>query len=424
MLFLPTIHVFLPNILEFQIPMCLILPTEEQPTAKNRDIPACHITFPKDGDCGIPPKDIPISVIFNGFDHYVGTRPKKASFKDGLDDIIEGLNNCMAISSDLIRSTENHAIKQLLNLFNATNKENIYTMAKLFDFSDTSIDVTPKPKERTRRGTSSFKPNQCPCGIIKESPEHLLAHIQRRHSQDNWYCSVEGCKSEKGCKSKKAQKLHFKTLHLKEFSHYCLYCNFGRHEEGLVLSHMAKVHQAPKEHKCSICSKEFPSVQHLKRHVAICGSDKIHICQYCEKRFMHQQNLQNHIQVAHEKTKEKYKCNLCGKEYSSKESYMGHYKGYCQPLNILSGQALVPFNQPVHLVTGEPMEAEEADVQSQSVSAPQDTDADAEIMDKSVESSSSSSSSSSAKSVPKGDNSKDTLESEKNSDTEDTQEEN
>ena len=131
-----------------------------------------------------------------------------------------------------------------------------------------------------------------------------------------------------------------------------------------------------------------------------------------------------HIQVAHEKTKEKYKCNLCGKEYSSKESYKGHYKGYCQPLNILSGQALVPFNQPVHLVAGEPMEAEEADVQSQSVSAPQDTDADAEMMDKSVESSSSSSSSSSAKSVPKGDNSKDTLESEKNSDTEDTQEEN
>ena len=69
------------------------------------DIPACHITFPKDGDCGIPPKDIPISVIFNGFDYYVGTRPKKASFKDGLDDIIEGLNNCMAISSDLITST-------------------------------------------------------------------------------------------------------------------------------------------------------------------------------------------------------------------------------------------------------------------------------------------------------------------------------
>ena len=161
-LFLLTIHVFLPNILEFQIPMCLILPTEDQPTAKNRDIPPCHITFPKDADCGIPPKDVPISVIFNGFYHYVGTRPKKPSFKDGLDDIIEGLNNCMAISSDLIRSTDNHAIKHLLNLFNATNKENIYTMTKLFDFSDTSIDGTPKPKERTRRGTSSFKPNQCP----------------------------------------------------------------------------------------------------------------------------------------------------------------------------------------------------------------------------------------------------------------------
>lgn len=99
---------------------------------------------------------------------------------------------------------------------------------------------------------------------------------------------------------------------------------------------------------------------------------------------------------------------------------MGHYKGYCQPLNILSGQALVPLNQPVNLDTGEPMEAEQADVQPQSVSAPQDTDT--EMLDKSVESSSSSSSSSTGKSVAK-DDSKDTLESEKSSDTEATQEE-
>ena len=142
--------------------------------------------------------------------------------------------------------------------------------------------------------------------------ERKLGTFNFTHSEKAlWYCSIEGCKST--CKSKKAQKLHFKNIHMKQYSHYCLYCNFGRHEDSLVLSHMAKAHQAPKDHKCSICSKEFPSVQHLKRHVAICGIGKVHVCQYCEKRFIHTNNLQNHIQVTHTQKKDKYKCNLCGK---------------------------------------------------------------------------------------------------------------
>ena len=123
-------------------------------------------------------------------------------------------------------------------------------------------------------------------------------------------------------------------------------------KESLVLSHMAKAQQAPKDHKCSICPKEFPSVQHLHRHVAICGIEKVHVCQYCEKRFMHNPNLQNHIQVTHTKTKDKYKCNHSGKKYTAKESYLGHYKGYCHPLNMLSGQAIVPFNKPVTWTQG------------------------------------------------------------------------
>ena len=44
---------------------------------------------------------------------------------------------------------------------------------------------------------------------------------------------------------------------------------------------------------------------------------------------MHCKNKDNHEQVIHCKTKEKYKCNLCGKEYSTDQSYKTHYKGYC-----------------------------------------------------------------------------------------------
>ena len=99
-----------------------MVPSDEQPSAENRDIPPYHIIFPRDSDCGIPPKDIPISIVFNGFDHYVGTKPKKPTFKDGLEDLIDNLNSCIAISGDLIQNTDNAAIKQLLTLLNATDR--------------------------------------------------------------------------------------------------------------------------------------------------------------------------------------------------------------------------------------------------------------------------------------------------------------
>ena len=178
--------------------MCLIVPT-----AKIRNIPACHITLPNDSDCGIPPQQIPIAIVHNGVDHYVGTNPTKPTFKDVIDDIIDRLKKSLAIANDLILATDDNVLKQLFNFFIGSNKENIYiySMARLFDFSGKTLDLQPKNQEKTRKGVNQFKPNQCPCGVIKESPEHLISHIQRKHGENNWYCTAEGCNST--CKSKK-----------------------------------------------------------------------------------------------------------------------------------------------------------------------------------------------------------------------------
>ena len=179
--------------------MCLIVPTAEVPTAKNRDIPAYHITFPNDSDCGIPPQEIPIAIVHNGVDHYVGTKPTKHTFKNGIDDIIDRLNKSLAIANDFILATDDNVIKQLFNFFTGRNKENIYIMARLFDFSGETLDMQPKKKDKTRKGVIQFRPKQCPCGVINESPEHLISHIQRRHGENNWYCTAEGCNGT--CKS-------------------------------------------------------------------------------------------------------------------------------------------------------------------------------------------------------------------------------
>ena len=79
---------------------------------------------------------------------------------------------------------------------------------------------------------------------------------------------------------------------------------------------------------------------------------------------MHQQNMINHVAICHTKTKDKWHCQLCGKQYSSKESFQGHYKGSCTPLVMASGQAIVPFNTPVSMDPDNPQtpkEGEQAD---------------------------------------------------------------
>ena len=57
----------------------------------------------------------------------------------------------------------------MFNFFIGSNKESIYSMARLFDFSGETLDMQPKKKDKTRKGVNQFKPNQYPCGVIKES---------------------------------------------------------------------------------------------------------------------------------------------------------------------------------------------------------------------------------------------------------------
>ena len=174
-----------------------------------------------------------------------------------------------------------------------------------------------------------MKQFQCVCGVVKTNNEELISHVQRRHSNNNWYCAYPECKVT--CKAKKAQKLHLRIIHLLDFAHYCWYCDYGRHDKNNVISHMAAKHGYRKSYQYSWCNKTFPTYFHLNRHTSTCGVSKCFVCQYCEKRFMHQGNLDNHIAIVHTQTKDKFKCNISGHEYSIKDSYIAHYQGYCKP---------------------------------------------------------------------------------------------
>ena len=46
-------------------------------------------------DFGTPPMEIPIIIVYNGKDHYCSSRLKAETFKDGLDLIVEKLQDCV-----------------------------------------------------------------------------------------------------------------------------------------------------------------------------------------------------------------------------------------------------------------------------------------------------------------------------------------
>ena len=305
------------------------MPTEEARTAINRSVPVCLTTFPNSKDFGILPTQIPLVSVFNGDDHYCGTEPKKPTFKQGTELILEYINQALDVALSLKSSTGDADIISIFTKFVDITNAQTSALSKIFHYGnkdESAMEIPTPSRPQTRTKPGSVTKLHCPCGVLKTSMDELISHIQRRHGESNWYCSYESC--EVKCGTKKAQKTHLRNQHFNEFRHWCLYCDYGRDELSNVISHMSSVHTNVKPHSCNLCTSSFSSLQHLKRHQSTCGKKK-HLCQYCEKAFMHVKNKDNHEQVIHCKTKEKFKCNMCGKEYSTVQSYKAHYKGYC-----------------------------------------------------------------------------------------------
>ena len=201
-----------------QIPVCLVCPTGLKPTAKDRDVPACRITIPNKLDNGILPNDFGIVIVHNNIDHYVSTKRKQKTFKDGVDDLMFDMNKVyISTCKELLNSTCDPNVKQLFNTILSETKETVFKVAQLFTVvpsQDSSITVDPKP--RTRQIPSKVSKTTCPCGVEKHTDEELISHIQRRHNApDTWYCSM----CPKSCATKKAQKLHLRNQHFNEFLH-------------------------------------------------------------------------------------------------------------------------------------------------------------------------------------------------------------
>ena len=144
----------------------------------------------------------------------------------------------------------------------------------------------------TRKRTDfTLGKKHCFCGKFFETHKDKKIHLKSVHTDPKvWECTfVEGC--EEKYENGKSLKRHIKCDHLKQFNHNCWYCDFGRDQESLVISHMVTDHGQQKKYPCSkeICAfsprKVFPSESHRDKHEKYCGVAKQFECSHCGKKF-------------------------------------------------------------------------------------------------------------------------------------------
>ena len=149
-----------------------------------------------------------------------------------------------------------------------------------------------------------------------------LNNHRNTHSGDWVYCPV----CNKGYKSQKSMKVHFKT-HTGQTRGLCGIggCTFGHNDFGVIQAHQYEIHgpQYGKCNICPVCNRKFSNIRTLDRHLRNVHEDKTLKCPVCGKNYKSRPNMERHISVEH-KGADKIVCHLCGNYFTSVDSLANH----------------------------------------------------------------------------------------------------
>ena len=149
-----------------------------------------------------------------------------------------------------------------------------------------------------------------------------LNNHRNTHSGDWVKCPV----CNKGYKSQKSMKVHFKT-HTGQTRGLCGIggCTFGHNDFGVIQAHQYEVHgpQYGKCNICPVCNRKFTNIRTLDRHLRNVHEDKTLKCPVCGKKYKSRPNMERHISVEH-KGADKIVCHLCGNYFTSVDSLANH----------------------------------------------------------------------------------------------------
>ena len=338
------------------MPCAVVHPTNHTKTSTDREAEEAKVIFPNVKDTGLDLNDIPIVIVHNGLHHFVGAHYPQPTFKHGILDICQHLQQARFIADSLkVKDEAVHGVVtttaktvatlayNLERLFKpptgyelaaaaAAREQGTQPPAKRIRHHSNDGDIIEYENAMTRDGKTSMTNLHCSCGVRKDSKKLLKEHIDRNHNEETggvWRCAYTGCKTVcKGLNPEKALRKHVRNQHLGEWLYWCKYCtSYGKDQRHLVVNHIYRFHGLGQQLPCRNmgCQKMFPSFQSLKDHEQFCQQGKKYTCQFCTRKYKRVKNMKTHMKNMHLETGGKMLCSYCGRSYESLTAYKAHY---------------------------------------------------------------------------------------------------
>ena len=135
---------------------------------------------------------------------------------------------------------------------------------------------------------------------------------------EEFFCSVQGCKLSFGFNSMYGLRKHFHDKHVREDEKYftCEYCDQKFSFLTTKNKHVKAIHI--KSYVCDLCGRGFGSKAKVDKHRLTHTGEKPHACDKCDYRAAIKYNLDVHRATKHGIVEQKnYLCTLCNKQFTT-----------------------------------------------------------------------------------------------------------
>ncbi|XP_060520867.1 zinc finger protein 595-like [Cylas formicarius] len=176
----------------------------------------------------------------------------------------------------------------------------------------------------------------CKSCDLKFLRPYILGCHMAEHDPDQMVCCPLCCyKSPLACNL----NFHINSVHLKTISYKCHACSSSYTSPNNLSDHVNVVHNKTDPYECVVCQRKFILATSMHRHQInthrplVEGDVPSTYCIVCKRMFQTVASLHKHMKVRHhdrkkEGRRERFVCDICGKDFAHRQALRLHQKGH------------------------------------------------------------------------------------------------